>query len=215
MGSRFFLVPTREKSLRTVEMAAVERKEIDKSSLKGKPIVWIMGGPGSGRGTQCEMIHLKCGYKHISSGDLLRADVMSGSKRGQQLYRLMPEGQPVPNNVVDDLLAEAMVAAAEKSKGFLIDGYPADVTQAGEFESDIGAPSAIIYLEADPKVLTERLIGRGNFDDNKGSVEKRLASFEEKTKPVIAKYGDKVKTINVERSKDDIFADVLKVIEAI
>ena len=45
----------------------------------------LEGGPGSGRGTQCEMIHLKCGYKHISSGDLLRADVMSGSKRGQQV----------------------------------------------------------------------------------------------------------------------------------
>jgi len=195
-------------------MAAVERKEIDKSSLKGKPIVWIMGGPGSGRGTQCEMVHLKCGYKHISSGDLLRADVMSGSKRGQQLYRLMSEGQPVPNVVVNDLLAEAMVQGFE-SKGFLIDGYPADVEQAGDFESDICAPSAIIYLEAAPEVLTERLIGRGNFDDNKSSVEKRLASFEAKTRPLIAKYGDKVRVINVERNKEDIFADVLKVIEAI
>jgi len=202
-------------NLAAIEMAAVERKEIDKSSLKGKPVVWMMGGPGCGRGTQCEMVSLKCGYKHISSGDLLRADVMSGSKRGQQLYRLMSEGMAVPNNVVNDLIAEACVAAAEKSKGFLIDGYPADVEQAGDFESDIGAPNAIIFLEADAKILTERLIGRGNFDDNKGSVEKRLATFEEKTKPLIAKYGDKVKTINVERSKDDVFADVLKVIEAV
>merc|ERR1712018_170440 len=185
------------------------------SPLKGKPIVWVMGGPGCGRGTQCEMVHLKCGYKHISSGDLLRHDVMSGSNRGSQIYRLMSEGVPVPNNIIDDLIAEAMVAAAEKSKGFLIDGYPADVAQAGEFESDIGVPTAIIFLDADAKILTERLIGRGNFDDNKGSVEKRLASFEGKTRPVIAKYGDKVKTINVERTKDEIFADVLKVIEAI
>merc|ERR1712127_616361 len=92
-----------------VEMAAVERKEIDKSSLKGKPVVWMMGGPGCGRGTQCEMVSLKCGYKHISSGDLLRADVMSGSKRGQQLYRLMSEGMAVPN---------------DQMTGFLIDGYP-------------------------------------------------------------------------------------------
>ena len=54
-------------------------------------------------------------------------------------------------------------------QGFLIDGYPADVEQAGDFESDISAPSAIIFLEAAPEVLTERLIGRGNFDDNKES----------------------------------------------
>merc|ERR1712038_122171 len=167
----------------SVEMAGVERKDIDKSSLKGKPIVWVMGGPGCGCGTQCEMVHLKCGYALISSGDLLRHDVMSGSNRGGQIYRLMSEGVPVPNNIIDDLIAEAMVAAAEKSKGFLIDGYPADVAQAGEFESDIGAPTAIIFLEASDTVLTERLIGRGNFDDNKASVEKRLASFEEKTRP--------------------------------
>ena len=57
-------------------------------------------------------------------------------------------------------------------QGFLIDGYPADVAQAGEFESDIGAPTAIIFLEASDTVLTERLIGRGNFDDNK--VQKSL-----------------------------------------
>ncbi len=115
-------------------MANVERKECDKSCLKDKPIVWVMGldvgfawaeynlrffssgGPGSGRGTQCEMIHLKCGYKHISSGDLLRHEVMSGTNRGGQLYKLMSSGETVPNSIIDDLIAEAMVAAVEKSK---------------------------------------------------------------------------------------------------
>lgn len=74
------------------------------------------GGPGSGKGTQCENIHIKYGFTHISSGDLLRADVMSGSVRGQQLYKLMSTGEQVPDEIVDDILAEGMVAKAAKSK---------------------------------------------------------------------------------------------------
>merc|ERR1712217_462213 len=67
----------------------VERKVIDTSSIKGIPIIWIMGGPGSGKGTQCDKICVKYGYTHMSSGDLLRNEVMSGSPRGRQIYALM------------------------------------------------------------------------------------------------------------------------------
>ena len=72
-----------------------------------------LGGPGSGKGTQCEKISLKFGYTHLSSGDLLRGEVMSGSKRGQQLYMLMANGNTVPSEIVTDLLGEAMAAKAE------------------------------------------------------------------------------------------------------
>ena len=67
------------------------------------------GGPGSGKGTQCDKVCVKYGYTHMSTGDLLRFEVMSGTPRGRQLYQLMANGQAVPNAVVDDLLAEAMV----------------------------------------------------------------------------------------------------------
>ena len=76
----------------------------------------MIGGPGSGKGTQCEMIQIKYGYTHLSSGELLRSEVMSGSNRGSQLYKLMSTGEPVPDVIVDDLLAEAMVAKAASSK---------------------------------------------------------------------------------------------------
>merc|ERR1712198_289838 len=133
----------------------VERKEFDKSKFEGKPIVWIMGGPGSGKGTQCERISLKFGYTHLSSGDLLRSEVMSGSKRGQQLYMLMANGQNVPNEIVDDLLGEAMLAKAD-SKGFLIDGFPINASQAEQFEADIGTPTMVICFEASDEVLKGR-----------------------------------------------------------
>merc|ERR1711973_461232 len=171
--------------------------------FEGKPIVWIMGGPGSGKGTQCERIAAKFGYTHLSSGDLLRSEVMSGSKRGQQLYMLMANGNNVPNEVVDDLLGEAMLAKAD-SKGFLIDGFPINAKQAEDFEADIGKPTMVIVFEASDEVLKGRLKARANFDDTEDSIAKRLANYNEQTKQVIAK------SINAERTADEIFADVEK-----
>merc|ERR1712126_417523 len=185
----------------------VERKEFDKSKFEGKPIVWVMGGPGSGKGTQCEKIALKFGFTHLSSGDLLRAEVMSGSKRGQQLYMTMANGNAVPSEIVTDLLGEAMVAKAD-SKGFLVDGFPIHMGQAEIFVTNIGTPTRVIAFEASEEVLTGRLMARGNFDDTEDSVKKRLANYTENTKPVIEKF--KAETINVERAADDIFADVEK-----
>merc|ERR1712001_147603 len=112
---------------------SVVRVKVDTSAIKGTPIIWIMGGPGSGKGTQCDRICVKYGYTHMSSGDLLRNEVMSGSPRGRAIYALMADGKPVPNENVNDLLAEAMVkksSSKTKLKGFLIDGFPMDDDQA-------------------------------------------------------------------------------------
>lgn len=192
--------------------ANVERKKVDTSSLKGKPILWVMGGPGSGKGTQCERITMKFAFTHISSGDLLRAEVMSGTKRGGQLYKLMASGETVPNEIVDDILAEAMVRKAD-SKGFLIDGFPIDLEQAEAFARDIAAPNAVIFLEANDSVLKERLKQRNNFDDTEESINKRIENFNSKTRPILAKFNAKI--VNAERSAVDIFADLEKIIAEI
>ena len=76
-------------------------------------LIYFSGGPGSGRGTQCEKLALKHKYKHLSSGDLLRHEVMSGSQRGGNLYKLMANGDSVPNGIVNDVIAEAMVKSAD------------------------------------------------------------------------------------------------------
>merc|ERR1711936_268680 len=109
-----------------------------------------MGGPGSGKGTQCDRICVKYGYTHLSSGDILRFEVMSGSARGRQLYQMMANGEAVPNEVVNDLLAEAMVKKAE-SKGFIVDGFPMDAEQADAFVKDIGEPNMVLLLEVTMK----------------------------------------------------------------
>ncbi|KIH49245.1 adenylate kinase isoenzyme 5 domain protein, partial [Ancylostoma duodenale] len=117
----------------------VERKHIDLTPLKkaGVPIFFIVGGPGSGKGTQCEKIVAKYGLSHLSSGDLLRDEVKSGSPRGAQLSKIMEAGELVPLEVVLDLIKEAMLKEVAKgSKGFLIDGYPREVKQGEQFEHE-------------------------------------------------------------------------------
>ncbi len=76
----------------------------------------IPGGPGSGKGTQCENLHVKYGFSHLSTGDLLRFEVMSNSQRGAQIYKIMFAGDTVPHKIVDDILSETMVAKAKKGK---------------------------------------------------------------------------------------------------
>nr|CAD7204934.1 unnamed protein product [Timema douglasi] len=92
------------------------------------------GGPGSGKGTQCEKIVAKYGFTHLSTGDLLRNEVQSGSERGKQLTAIMERGELVPMEVVLNLLTEAIINNVTTSKGYLIDGYPRELAQGLTFE---------------------------------------------------------------------------------
>ena len=89
------------------------------------------------KGTQCVKMVEKYGFTHLSSGDLLRAEVKSGSKRGQKLNEMMQKGQLVPDNIVLDMIKDAMLANINDSKGFLIDGYPRAVDQGIAFENKV------------------------------------------------------------------------------
>ena len=105
--------------------------------LKKAKVIFVVGGPGSGKGTQCEKIVKKYGYTHLSSGDLLRAEVQSGSERGKHLNELMQKGILVSNQLVLDMIKDAMLSKIKTSKGFLIDGYPRQVDQGIEFEKQV------------------------------------------------------------------------------
>lgn len=199
----------------------MERKNIDKTPLKEAklPVIWVLGGPGCGKGTQCDKIVAKYGFTHLSSGDLLRAEVQSGSDRGKQLTAIMEKGDLVPMFVVLDLLAEAMLAKLGGSKGFLIDGYPREVQQGKEFEAEILPCTQILYFDVSDTTMTERLLNRGKssgrVDDNEETIKKRLATFHQHSKPVIDAYASKCKSIPAERAPEDIFADVCSTLDAL
>lgn len=112
----------------------------------GAPIIWVLGGPGCGKGTQCDRIIAKYGFSHFSTGDLLRAEVGSGSTKGKELQEMMTKGILVPNEIVLKLLEAAMVKVSN-TPGFLIDGYPREPAQGPEFEKIIAPVDIILYFE--------------------------------------------------------------------
>merc|ERR1712038_1082021 len=173
----------------------VERKDVSVGKIRAKdlPVVCVLGGPGSGKGSQCEILAYKRNLKHLSSGDLLRHEVLSGSQVGQKVYKLMEMGELVPTTVVLDILAEAMIKAIDDgADGYLLDAFPMNLEQAEAFESFIGSPARIIYLSLAQDVMVSRLLDRANFDDKEEAIKKRCATFQEECRPVLDKYSQKL-----------------------
>lgn len=194
--------------------------KIDCSPLADSTVIFVVGGPGSGKGTQCDKMVNKYGYTHISSGDLLRAEVASGSERGKKLEKLMKRGLLVPNNVVLDMVKEKMLAEHKNgSKGFLVDGYPRAVEQGIEFEDEIVPCAIVLNMDASDKTMKARLLSRGKSsgrsDDNEESINQRLKVFHETTAPVLDYYekAGKLRNVNAENTSDQIFAECKKHID--
>jgi len=183
------------------------------------PVIFVLGGPGCGKGTQCERIVAKYGYTHLSSGDLLRDEVQSGSDRGKHLNAIMEKGDLVPLEDVLELLAEAMLAKVSSSKGFLIDGYPREQAQGVQFEESILPCTWVLYFDVPDDTMVERLLHRaktsGRVDDNEETIKKRLATFHKHSEPVIAYYKAKCSSILATSSPDAVFAEVQKALDAL
>ncbi|KAM5256120.1 adenylate kinase isoenzyme 5 isoform 4-T4 [Ctenodactylus gundi] len=107
--------------------------------LRKRKIIIMMGGPGSGKGTQCAKLVDKYGFTHLSTGELLRRELASKSERSKAIRAAMGRGEPAPAGVVLELLAEAVGTGRSDGAGVLIRGYPRDVTQGEEFGRRINA----------------------------------------------------------------------------
>ncbi|KAJ6217393.1 hypothetical protein RDWZM_008550 [Blomia tropicalis] len=177
-----------------------------------KPIIFIIGGPGSGKGTICDQIKTKYGFTHLSTGDLLREEVASGSEKGKALNEVMVAGKLVSNDQVLDLLQSAIEKRTATSSGFLIDGYPREVGQAVDFEQKVCPCTVIFYFKCSDEEMTRRLVNRGKTsgraDDNVETIKKRLVTFHTHTQPILEHFASKLETIDTERSVDIIFQEV-------
>ncbi|KAI8922607.1 adenylate kinase-domain-containing protein [Entophlyctis helioformis] len=191
-----------------------------KLPFDGQTIIFVLGGPGSGKGTQCDRLveHLK--FAHLSTGDLLRDEVKKGTPLGAKLEADMKEGKMVPVEITMDLLLSAM-EAQRGCPGYLVDGFPRTIEQAHLFESKIGRCTFVLYFEASNEVLTGRLLKRGETsgraDDNIESIKKRLVTFEEASMPVINYYDrtGRVRKVNSEGHVDDVTTATFKCFESL
>ncbi|XP_001983990.2 adenylate kinase isoenzyme 1 isoform X1 [Drosophila grimshawi] len=187
----------------------------------GIPIIWILGGPGCGKGTQCAKIVEKYGFTHLSSGDLLRDEVASGSDKGRQLQEIMTSGALVPNAEVLSLLNAAIGRAQGSSNGFLIDGYPREKNQGIAFEDQIAPADLVIYFECAEDTMVKRIMARAaaaavkRADDNEATIRSRLNTFKQNTSAILELYSDKTLTINAERDVDIIFMEVITAIDCL
>ncbi|VDN10439.1 unnamed protein product, partial [Dibothriocephalus latus] len=171
-------------------------------------------GPGSGKGTQCENIVNKYGFNHLSSGDLLRAEVASGSPRGNELKAIMEKGELVSLDIVLQLIKDAMVKLVDKNCHFLIDGYPRELEQGTRFENEICKCLCVLVFDVSEDVMRERLLKRGETsgraDDNVETIINRLKTFNELTKPVIEYYEKENKVVKIDASPsiEEVFTTV-------
>jgi len=164
-------------------------------------VVYILGGPGSGKGTQSAHLVQDYGFTHMSAGDLLRAEQdREGSEYGQMIKDYIADGKIVPMEVTVKLLENKMKEAiANKKTRFLIDGFPRKMDQAVFFEQTVVPSECTIFLDCPEDVMRERLLNRGKTsgrsDDNEESIKKRFKTFVETSMPVVTHFQDEGKVV--------------------
>lgn len=175
------------------------------------PIYFVMGGPGSGKGTQCEKLVQEFGMVHLSAGDLLRAEVRSGSEEGRKIARVIEEGKIVTSATTVGLLRNAMAG----SKGpFLIDGFPRSLENLEAFEEAISPCKFMLFLEVSEAEMEQRLLKRGlssgRSDDNVETIRKRFRTFLGDSMPVIDVLEERgvVHRVSAEASPEEVFRRV-------
>ena len=167
-------------------------------------VVYILGGPGSGKGTQSESLVRDFGFTHLSAGDLLRAEQdREGSEYGQMIKDYIKDGLIVPMEVTVKLLENAMHAKlSEDGTGrFLVDGFPRKMDQAAFFESSVCHSRCTLFLDCPEDVMRARLLKRGETsgrsDDNLESIQKRFKTFVETSMPVVTHFDREGRAVKV------------------
>lgn len=190
-------------------------------------VIFVLGGPGAGKGTQSVNLVRDYGFVHLSAGDLLRAEqVREGSQYGELIRHHIREGTIVPMEVTVALLSNAMADAIAKSAAnnaptprFLIDGFPRKLDQAVFFEETVCPSKLVLFLNCPEDVMLERLLKRGETsgrdDDNIESIRKRFRTFEETSMPVVTDFEKKGKVIRVEATgtQEEVYERIRKALE--
>ena len=155
----------------------------------------IFGAPGSGKGTQSERIVAKYGINHISTGDVLRAEIKNNTELGKIAKGYIDQGQLIPDELIIDILAKTL-DSFEDSKGVIFDGFPRTIPQAEALKKVLAergqSVSIMLDLDVPEDELMTRLIKRGQesgrADDNEETIKKRLVVYHSQTAPLIDWY---------------------------
>ena len=183
----------------------------------------IFGAPGSGKGTQSDLIIEKYGLNHISTGDVLRGEIRNGTELGKIAKQYIDDGMLVPDSLIVDMLAKVYDSFGKSHKGVIFDGFPRTVNQAEALKTMLAERghqvAAMIELDVPEEELMTRLIKRGEesgrSDDNEETIKKRLDVYHNQTSPLIEWYQNEGirHQINGLGALDRIFADICQVVD--
>ena len=182
----------------------------------------IFGAPGSGKGTQSERIVEKYGINHISTGDVLRAEIKNCTELGKTAKGYIDQGQLIPDELMIDILA-SVFDSFKDSKGVIFDGFPRTIAQAEALKKMLAERgqdvSVMVDLDVPEEELMVRLIKRGKdsgrADDNEETIKKRLHVYHSQTAPLIDWYKNekKYQHINGLGTMEGIFAEICEAVD--
>ncbi|KAJ6433686.1 hypothetical protein OIU84_017392 [Salix udensis] len=178
---------------------------------------------------------MQYGLVHIAAGDLLRAEIASGSENGKQAKEYMEKGQLVPNEIVVMMVKDRLLQPDSQENGWLLDGYPRSLSQATALKEFGFRPDLFIVLEVNEEILVERVVGRRldpvtgkiyhlkysppeteeiaarltqRFDDTEEKVKLRLQTHRQNVEAVLSMYEDITLKVNGNLRKEDVFAQI-------
>ena len=175
--------------------------------------VVLLGAPGAGKGTQAEKLAEKLQIPHLSTGELFRHNISTGTKLGLEAKRYLDAGDLVPteltNELVDDRLTEP-----DTADGFILDGYPRSVPQAQALHDMLERRGtqldAVVEFRVPEDELLERLRARGRADDTDEVILNRMNVYRDETAPLLEYYRNELKTVDAVGTVDEVFARALR-----
>lgn len=174
----------------------------------------FLGPPGSGKGTQAQILAQNLNIPHISTGEILRQAMKEQTPLGIKAQNYVNSGELVPDELVQDLVQERL-SQPDAQSGWILDGFPRKVTQA-EFLEELLAQSdeRVVNLDAPDDVVVGRLLSRGRKDDTEEIIRRRLEIYRNDTAPLINYYGDRHKllTVNGNQSLEEVTHELQKIV---
>ncbi|MEX1037621.1 MAG: adenylate kinase [Acidimicrobiia bacterium] len=149
----------------------------------------FIGPPGAGKGTQADRIAERLGIPHISTGDMFRHHVSTGTDLGREVDEIMKRGDYVPDEITVAML-EGRLAMDDAAEGYILDGFPRTAAQVEALDELLGENGLdhVVVFEVDEEALVERLLARGRADDTEDTIRTRFQIYLDQTAPLLETY---------------------------